>query len=310
MKIMSSTFAAFFLSGCAAANVTGVSSPITALLTTASDAAALDQELADEFIKQSAQLYFLSDKRATCLDNDGLTPTYTKNKDIERQEAALLKLRLADLYNLSDYADTLAKYDKDRAKRAEQIDFVNRSIAAGVQLAGLNPGFAVEAAAVQQGTTAIAGLVKLIDNNATTYAIMKKAREMQPKVEAMITRLEEKFHIVGDRSQLYVNAWRACTREKFVYMRDQMATPAKPVSIVDLDNTYGAFRTQYRNYLNRIPHIEKAAFEKIKDANRAMASAQTAEDFAKGAENLAAIVAQLVSTYKTVNESAKTLFGT
>jgi hypothetical protein len=309
MKIISSTFAALFLSGCAAPNISGVASPITALLTTAADTAALDQELADEFVKQSAQLYFLSDRKETCLDNDGLTPTKTINRQIERQEAALLKLRLADLYNLSDYADTLAKFDKDRAKRAEQIDFVNRSIAAGVELAGFNPAFTAEAAAVQQGTIAITGLVKLIDANATNLAIMKKAREMQPKVEAMITRLEEKFHIVGDRAQLYVNAWRACTREKFVYIRDRMATPAKPVLVVDLDNTYGAFRTQYRNYLNRIPHIEKAAFEKIKDANRAMVNAQSPEDFAKAAENLAATVSQLVSTYKTVNESAKTLFG-
>lgn len=309
MKIISSTFVAFLLSGCAGANISGVSSPITALLTTASDTAALDQELADEFVRQSAQLYFLSDKKETCLDNDGLTPTKTRNREIERQEAALLKLRLADLYNLSDYADTLAKFDKDRIKRAEQIDFVNRSIAAGVQLAGLNPAFTAEAAAVQQGTTAISGLVKMIDANVTTLEIMKKARAMQPKVEAMITRLEEKYHIVGDRAQLYVNAWRACTREKFIYIRDRMATPAKPVSIVDLDSNYGAFRAQYRNYLNRIPHIEKAAFEKIKDANRAMVNAQSPEDFAKGAENLAAIVSQLVSTYKTVNDSAKTLFG-
>ncbi|NUU42296.1 hypothetical protein [Tardiphaga robiniae] len=301
--------AATFLSGCASPNLAGVSSPITALLTTASDAAALDQELADEFAKQSATLYFLSNKKETCLDNDGLTPVYTKKKDIERQEAALLKLRLADLYNLSAYADTLAQFDQDKSKRVAQRAAVNRIIAAGAEIAGYSVVFEKEAKAVSLVSSAVIQLANDIDSNVTNRKIMQTARDMQPKVDAMITRLKERFHIVGDRAQLYVNAWRECTREKFIYIRDYMAQPSKPVSVVDLDSNYYTFRTQYRNYLNKIPHIEKSAFEKIRQANNMMVAAQTEEDFAKGAEALAATVGQLVSTYKTVNESAKTLFG-
>ena len=303
-------FFALLVAGCAAPNISGVSSPITALLTTASDAATLDQELADEFAKQSAQLYFLSDKKATCLDNDGLTPAYTKTKDIERQELALLKLRLADLYNLSGYAETLASFDKERLQRAQQIDTTLALIGAGVQIAGYNPAFKLEADAVKDAAASIAALAKLVDTYKTAYEVINKAREMQKKVDAMIGRLEDKFHIVGDRAQLYVNAWRACTREKYIYIRDRMATPSKPLSVVDLDNNYGAFRAQYRAYLNRIPHIDKAAFEKVRTANNAMLNAQSPDDFAKAAQNLAAVVGQLVSTYKSVKDDVKVLYGT
>lgn len=297
------------LSGCALPNIAGIASPITALTTAASDAAALDQELADEFIKQSAVLYFLSNKTQTCLDNDGLTPTYAKNKQIQRQEEAILRLRLVDLYNLSDYADSLAKLEKDRVARAASIDNANRIIASGVQAAGYFPLVGEEAKAVKTSAESIGALVKLIDQNATAYKIMKKAKEMQPEVEKMITRLEDKFHIVSDRTQLYVNAWRACTREKFLYIRDNMASTARPVAVLDLDASYTEFRSKYRDYLNRIPHIEKESFEKIKKANRDMANTDTAEEFAAASEKLAALVDQLVSTYKTVKASERSMSG-
>jgi hypothetical protein len=278
-------------------------------LSTASDAAALDQELADEFIKQSAVLYFLSNRKETCLDNDGLTPTYVKNKQIQRQEEEILKLRLVDLYNLSDYADSLAKIEKDRAARAAQIDAAAGIVAAGAQMAGQFPLLATEVAAVKQGSDSIAALVKIIDEQRTAMEILRKAREMQPKVDKMITRLAEKFHIVSDRTQLYVNAWRACTREKYLYIKDRMASTATPVSVVDLDNSYTEFRNQYRTYLNRIPHIDKAAFEKIRDANNKMLNATDIAEFQAGAERLAAVVNQLVSTYKTLKATGQTLTG-
>jgi hypothetical protein len=298
-----------FSSGCAAPNLAGVGSPITALLTTASDAAALDQELADEFLKQSAVLYFLSNRKETCLDNDGLTPTYVKNKQIQRQEEEILKLRLVDLYNLADYADSLAKIEKDRVQRAAQIDTAAKIVGTGTQMAGYFPLVAAEAAAVKQGSDSVAALVKLIDEQRTTAEILRKAREMQPKVDKMITRLKERFHIVSDRTQLYVNAWRACTREKYIYIRDRMASQATPVSVVDLDNSYSEFREKYRAYLNRIPHIDKASFEKIREANNAMVNATDIADFQAGAEKLAAVVNQLVSTYKTLKSTGQTLSG-
>lgn len=316
MRLTATLIAIVFLQGCASPNISGVSSPITSLLTAASDTVALDQELSDEFTKQSATLYFLSGEKETCLDNADLPPTsaagrqvYTKKKDIERQEAALLKLRLADLYNLSDYADTLTKFDKDRSIRSSERAAVGRVIAAGAEIAGYSVVFKKEAEAVNEVSTAITKLADDIDKRVTNERIMAKAREMRPKVNATITRLKERFHIVGDRAQLYVNAWRACTREKFEYVRDRMANPSKPLSVVDLDTNYYSFRSQYRTYLNRIPHIEQSAFEKIRQANDAMLDAADAEEFARRAEALATTVGQLVSTYKTVNDSAKVLFG-
>lgn len=298
-----------FLPGCASPNLVGVASPITALLTTTSDAAALDQELAEEFVKQSSVLYFLSNRKETCLDNDGLTPLHVRNKQIQRQEEEILKLRLVDLYNLADYADSLARIEKDRAQRAAQIDAATRIVGAATQMAGQFPLVAAEVAAVKQGSDSVAALVKMIDEQRTAMEILRKAREMQPKVDKMITRLAERFHIVSDRTQLYVNAWRACTREKYVYMRDRMASPTTPVSVVDLDASYTEFREKYRTYLNRIPHISKASFEKIREANNAMLAATDIAEFQASAEKLAAIVNQLVSTYKTLKASGQTLSG-
>lgn len=309
MKSMSYVVVFLAVSGCAAPNLTGITAPITALLTAASDTAALDQELAEEFTKESARLYFLSNRQETCLDNDGLTPTFTKTKEIERRELALLRLRLADLYSLADYADSLAKMDKARTARARQVVSALQIVRSGSDIAGHMPAFAIEAEAVRSSATAVAALVKLVDSYATAEAIRSKAREMYPKVDAMIVRLKDRFNVVGDRAQLYVNAWRACTREKYIYIRDRMAGPAKPVSIVELDNSYGEFRTRYHNYLKRIPHIEKEAFDKIRVANRAMLQANTIEDFAAAAEQLAALVDQLVSTYKTTKESVRIVFG-
>lgn len=298
-----------FLPGCASPNLVGVASPITALLTTTSDAAALDQELAEEFVKQSSVLYFLSNRKETCLDNDGLTPLHVRNKQIQRQEEEILKLRLVDLYNLADYADSLARIEKDRAQRAAQIDAATRIVGAATQMAGQFPLVAAEVAAVKQGSDSVAALAKMIDEQRTAMEILRKAREMQPKVDKMITRLAERFHIVSDRTQLYVNAWRACTREKYVYMRDRMASPTTPVSVVDLDASYTEFREKYRTYLNRIPHISKASFEKIREANNAMLAATDIAEFQASAEKLAAIVNQLVSTYKTLKASGQTLSG-
>ncbi|OQW55133.1 MAG: hypothetical protein A4S14_13935 [Proteobacteria bacterium SG_bin9] len=311
MRILSAIIVSGFLSGCAAPNIAGVLSPITSLTTAVSDAAALDQELADEFVKQSAVLYFLSNKRETCLDNgDGLTPAYTKHKQIQKKELGYLKLRLIELYKLEEYANSLADLENKRAERAARIDYYNRVAAVGTQLAGYMPLIAEEAKAVKATSDAITALVKLIDQNQTAYKIMEKAHAMQPEIEKMLDRLEDKFQIVSERTQLYVNAWRACTREKFLYIRDNMASTTKPVAILDLDASYMEFRTKYRSYLNRIPQVEKGAFKKIKEANKKMAEANTVEEFAANAEALAALVAQLVSTYETVKTTQKSLTGT
>jgi hypothetical protein len=312
MKLIICISGAALLSGCVATDLSGLASPITALTAAASNTVALEQELADLFVKESAQLYFLSSGKETCLDNDteGLKiKPYTKVMAYKKQEEAYLKLRLADLYSLAAYGDSLASIQKEREQRSKEIGVALGLIAAGTQIAGYNPEFAAEAKLVKDAATAVAALANTIVGYEYDQKIIDEAKRMRTKVDGMLARLEDRFHIVGDRAQLYINAWRACTREKYVYIRDKMATPAKPVSIVELDTNYGTFRAQYREYLNRIPHIEKSAFEKIRQANNAMLEAPTPEEFAKEAQRLADLVGQLISTYKTVKDSARGLFG-
>jgi hypothetical protein len=306
-------FGSFALTGCAASDLTGIMSPINALTGAASNTVVLEQELADQFIKESAQLYFLSKGHETCLDNntEGLRiAPYTKLLAYQKQEEAYLQLRLADLYALSAYGETLAGIQKEREERSKEIGVALSLIQAGTQIAGYNPEFAIEAKAVKEAANAVGALANSIIGYEYNQRIITQANLMRPKVNGMLARLEDKFHIVGDRAQLYVNAWRACTREKYVFIRDRMPSYATPVSVVELDSNYGAFRSQLREYLNRVPHIEKSAFEKIRKANDAMLAAPTPEEFAKRAQALADLVGQLVSTYKTAKDSARSLFGT
>jgi hypothetical protein len=303
-KSIAALSAALLLCGCSVApkDLTGFNTSVSNVFALTSAATALDQVLAEEFVKQSAELEFLSkngNRGETCRDNDDPIIREIGNvepKSIQKREEARIKLRLAELYLIKKYADTLAAYVE---KRDDRIQYLNDMLAIADTLShsAIAPP---EAKVIGAGARVVGNAFIALHNNYTELQLRRAAEKMRPTLAKMVGALKRNFHLVPDRTQLYLNAWRNCAEEKFRYMRDR-PYPSLRANVVELDNSYSVFQTQLRTYINSVPQMGEA-LDKIVKANEAIIEVSS-DEMLTAAKQLVASIDGVIAAYNT----AKTL---
>lgn len=295
-----------FVSGCAVnpGDPTGFISALTPITGAIQTAAAMDQQLAEEFVRQSNQLEFLSRNRETCRDNrEMIVPAEVKPKAIQIQEERRLYARLREVELLQEYAKALQAIAKGAADRDERFANIQRLIngaRGAVSNVALTPLERQDVSVIADSATVILAALRAIDRHRTGEAIRREAARMEPKIGKMVASLKKRIHLVGVRTQAYLNAWRVCADEKYAFIRDKSVRNVQPALIVDLDNSYGAFQAQYRAFLNNVPQVDKRALDAIKDAHRKLMETDLAE-FATTVEELNVTVSRLIDVYNNFN---------
>jgi hypothetical protein len=275
----------------------GLTDAISGIFTTVNTYTALDQTLAEEFLRHSAELEFISRRFASCRDNDDPIIKelgVVQPKSIQKRESDLLQLRLAELYLIKKYGDAILAYSQQAADRSRHVDEIVH-IGEAISGSAFAPPEAKVAAAAAK---TFAGALKAIDQHYTNEQIKQAAITMHQPLVKMVGALKRNFHVVPQRTQLYLNAWRNCAEEKFRYMRDR---PDVASPVVDLTGAYGVFQAQYRTYINAMPPIGNA-LDNIVKANAALMTTSS-DEVALTAKSLSDTVNAVVATYNT----AKTL---
>jgi hypothetical protein len=292
------------LCGCAVdpKNSTAFTGALNSVFALKESATGLDQSLAEDFVKHSAELEYLSrwgkGVGQTCRDNDDPIIKTLGNvtaKSIKKQEDALLKVRLAELFLIQKYSEALSGYAEARADRAQHVAEI-LGLADSINATAFVPpeGKLVAATAKAVGAAFIA-----MDQNITNLKIQKAALKMQPTLVKMVGNLKRNFHVLGDRTQLYLNAWKSCAEEKFRFMRDT-PSPSPRSTIVELQSAYSSYQAQYRTYINSLPQLGDD-LDKIVKANQALIDTDSAE-LVTSAQQLSTTVNTVVSAYQSVKE--------
>lgn len=299
-SILVACAAIIFLGGCAVnpkdiTGVTGVLSNAFAALQTHEE---LNQALAEEFLRQTAELEYLSARQETCRDNEDAAVrdlrTFTP-KEVRAKEAKFIRDRFAELYFLQKYSVGLAKFATTQTARNAELDAL-AAIAASPGSLTISPP---EAKAIAAAAKIVIEAVKAAEVHQTNYEIMKAAEKIHPTIRKMVASMKKKFHLVGDGTQLLLNAWYSCAEEKYIYMRNTLVV-RMPTSAVDLDNSYGAFQAQYRAFINRVPSIA-GVLDELEAANEKIFTTSV-EEFSTTTQQLATTVNSVISAYSAVKQ--------
>jgi hypothetical protein len=295
--------AALSLAGCAVdpKDPTGFATAINNVLTSASAATAMDQQLAEDFVKQTSDLEYLSKNAQSCRNSDDPIVKaigIAAPKSIKMKEDKDIQTRLAELQLIKTYSDALLAFAKQEATRSSYIDDFNNIAAAANTTAFATPEMKVVAAAAQT----IGAAFKAIGTNISNERLRQTATRMQPTLVKMVGNLKRKFHIVSDETQSYLNTWRTCTEMKFAFMRDRPA-PSRQSSVVDLHNSYDAYQVQLRTYLNSVPQIGDS-LDAIVKANQAIIDTSP-DELVSTAQQLSTTVTGVVNGYKAVKSAAQ-----
>jgi hypothetical protein len=286
--------------GCAtnSADTTGFADALSGLTGAISTSAAMDQQLAEAYTSETSQLEYLSRNTETCRDNKQTIKSAVRPKSIQVQEEKRLNERLKEVELLREYAKALLAISKDAQDFETHVSIIQSIVSSSNGVASNFPAVREDASAIAIAGKAILEGVKQINRQRTNLAIRSAAIKMQPHVNKMVESLKKRVHLVSDRTQIYLNAWRVCADEKFAFMRDRAIPNVRAAHLVDLTSSYGTFQSQYRGFLNSIPQVDKKALDAIKEANARLIDTDIAE-LGTTAEQLNSSVGAIITAYNS-----------
>lgn len=269
MKYIFVALTAALVSGCAIdpKALTGAGAGATTVLGFYSTSADLRQQLAQDTIKESAQLEYLSSFTRTCRDNPGymFPKDFKASRNIKAETIARFKKSDADYAFLVEYSkafDAIVKSYGD-----VQVD-----ITTSVGIAKSLGKYSKETAALSEiaaiiGTAAIAATEEI-----KFYKLRAAAKKYQPLLEDHVKTLSGRLSGLDRQTMQDIAVWLDCVQEKFTVIAMLAKPTILPTSAVELDNAYGAFQAQYRSYIGTSPQVGSMLKDLI-DANKAISDA-------------------------------------
>lgn len=269
MKIIGVALIAALVGGCAIdpKALTGASAGATAVLGFYSTTADLRQQLAQDTIKESAQLEYLSGFNRTCRDNPGymFPKDFRSAKNIKAETIERLKKSDTDYIFLLEYSkafDAIVKNYSD----------VQADITTSVGIAKSLGKYSKETAAMSEiaailGTAAVAATEEI-----KFYKLRAAAKKYQPLLEEHAKTLTGRLSGLDRQTIQDISVWRDCVQEKFKVIASLAESTTYPTSAVELDNAYGAFQAQYRAYVGTSPQVG-GMLRDLVDANKAISEA-------------------------------------
>lgn len=269
MKQVCVALIAALVGGCAIdpKALTGAGAGATAVLGFYSTSADLRQQLAQDTIKESAQLEYLSNFTRTCRDNPGymFPKDFRSAKNIKAD--AIERLRKSD----EDYI-FLVEYSKAFDAIVKNYAGVQENITTSVGIAKSFGKYSKETAALSEiaailGTAAIAATEEI-----KFYKLRAAAKKYQPLLEEHVKTLRGRLSGLDRQTIQDISVWRDCVQEKFKVIASLAKPAILPTSVIELDTAYGAFQAQYRSYVGTSPQVG-GMLKDLVDANEAISQA-------------------------------------
>jgi len=210
-KIFVATSVALFSAGCAVnpADPTAALSGTTGFLSFINNTAALDQALAEDIVKVSAQLEYLSLGKATCNDNpEVVVRDYGQARNVARDAIIELGKYFTELKFLKEYSEELTKIATEYTSSQTDIENLRAS---AVALGALTPEGIAAAAAVN----GLASAIKAANTFGMNAKLRATAEGYHPQLQKTVKALKDKVPAVNTRSLNNIAIWRRCVEEKY-----------------------------------------------------------------------------------------------
>lgn len=255
-KVIASALAGLIVAGCAfdTKTLTGANAAAGNVISFYTTSAQLREQLTLDTIKESAQLEYLSQslkEPRTCRDNPGFrTNDLRVALNIKEQTIARLNQSDKDFKFLVGYSkafDAIVKKSESARQDIENLAAITTSII------GLAP--TPEAKAFVSIVNLLSEAAQLA-NEADKFAKLKQAaRQYQPQLKRHARTISRSLIGMDRQTALDIAVWHDCVQEKynliwFLARNDRFST-----SVIDVDNAYATFQTQYRAYVGSAPQI-------------------------------------------------------
>ncbi|MES2750299.1 MAG: hypothetical protein V4661_02900 [Pseudomonadota bacterium] len=269
MKLILIALIAALVSGCAInpKALSGASAGANAVLGFYSTTADLRQQLAQDTIKESAQLEYLSYNKSTCRDNPGYMfgNNFYSARNIKAKTIEEFEKSDSDYIFLTKYSIAFDGIIKSAEGAATDItNYVSIIKSAGK--------YSSETAALSEVVSLLGTAAIAINEEVKFRKLRDAATKYQPQLELLAKRLSGRLGGLDRETIKDISVWRNCVQEKFDVIW-ALSNPSRfPTSVTELDAAYGAFQAQYRSYVGTSPQIGEMLSDLVK-ANKAISMA-------------------------------------